>query len=105
MASPWLPAAALCLASLLPALALSAAPRGDGPAAAVFPPWWGAAQTFAAADQAGDIAAVGWRPFIIIANPEPGANAPLAQRLRAQGAWLILDPGLAGPCDPVGRAA
>ncbi len=101
MASPWLPAAGLCLASLLPALVFGAAPRGEGPAAAVFPPWWSAGRVLAAADRAGDVAGVGAWPFVVIANPEPGAARPLGAALRAQGAWLVLDPGLAGACAPL----
>lgn len=104
MASPWLPSAGLCLASLLPALAFGAAPRADGPAAAIFPPWWSAARSLAAADSAGDVNAVGLRPFIVIASPEPDSSQPLAQALRAQGAWLVVDPGLAGPCSPTDAA-
>lgn len=100
MAQPWLPAAGLCLASLLPALAFGAAPRGDGPAAAVFPPWWSAPRAIAAADAAGTVSGVGAYPFIVIASPRPDQDAPLARALRVQGAWLILDPGLAGPCTP-----
>ena len=55
-----------------------------------------------AADRAGAVTGVGAQPFIIITATDPAqpqARA-LASALRAQGAWLVVDPGLAGPCAP-----
>ncbi|MAK83287.1 MAG: hypothetical protein CMJ17_15655 [Phenylobacterium sp.] len=98
----WLPAASLGILSLVAALALGAAPREAGAAAAIFPPWWDAPRSLAAADRAGAVTGVGAQPFIIITATDPAqpqARA-LASALRAQGAWLVVDPGLAGPCAP-----
>ena len=98
----WLPAASLGILSRVAALALGAAPREAGAAAAIFPPWWDAPRSLAAADRAGAVTGVGAQPFIIITATDPAqpqARA-LASALRAQGAWLVVDPGLAGPCAP-----
>ena len=82
----WAPAAGLGLLSLVAALTLGAAPRDAS----------------AAADRAGAVTGVGTQPFIIIAAPDPAPShgRTLASALRAQGAWLVIDPGLAGPCAP-----
>ena len=100
MASAWLPAAALRLFSLAPAVVLGAQPRSPDRAAAFFPPWWSAARSLDAADRAGDVAGVGTLPSIVIAAAPPGAEPGLARALRANGAWLVIDPGFAGPCEP-----
>ncbi|MDP2214503.1 hypothetical protein [Phenylobacterium sp.] len=100
----WLPAAGLCIVSLIAALMLGAAPRQANAAAAVFPPWWAAPRALAAADRAGEVTGVGAQPFIIILTeraPAGGASPSLTSALRAQGAWLVVDPGLAGPCATV----
>jgi hypothetical protein len=97
----WLPAAGLCFLSLIAALVLGAAPRQANAAAAIFPPWWDAPRALAAADRAGAVTGIGAQPFIITLTerPAPGAaDRSLASALRAQGAWLVVDPGLAGPC-------
>lgn len=64
--------------------------------AAVFPPWWGredAAAAVAGAD--GLIVREGAIPTILVVRPgRPG----LAERLRAQGALLIVDPLAARGC-------
>lgn len=98
----WAPAAGLGLLSLVAALTLGAAPRDASAAAAIFPPWWDAPRALAAADRAGAVTGVGTQPFIIIAAPDPAPShgRTLASALRAQGAWLVIDPGLAGPCAP-----
>jgi len=98
----WLPAASLGVLSLVAALTLGAAPREADAAAAIFPPWWSAPRSLAAADRAGAVTGVGAQPVIIITATDP-AQPPgraLASALRAQGAWLVVDPGLAGLCDP-----
>jgi len=46
---------------------------------------------------AGQIAAIGSAPFIVILRGDP---ADLAQRARSAGALLVLDPDLAGVCAP-----
>ncbi|MCG9916107.1 MAG: hypothetical protein MH112_07095 [Phenylobacterium sp.] len=89
---------------MVAALVLGAAPRDASAAAAVFPPWWDAPRALAAADQAGAVTGVGAYPFVIITTLDPTRSAALsdgqtlAAALRARGAWLVVDPGLAGPC-------
>ena len=98
----WAPAASLGLLSLVAAVILGAAPRQADAAAAIFPPWWDAPRALAAADRAGAVTGVGAQPFIIITATDPArpSGPALASALRAQGAWLVVDPGLAGLCDP-----
>ncbi|CAN5174381.1 hypothetical protein BH10PSE4_BH10PSE4_39480 [soil metagenome] len=84
--------------SLAATVAVGAAPRDPARVAAVFPPWWTPAQTASAAASAGQIAGAGGLPFILILRGEPTA---LGARLRAAGAWLLLDPDTAGVCAPV----
>jgi hypothetical protein len=83
------------VASLFAAVAVEAQPRTPGRVAAVFPPWWSAAQALGAAGSAGDVAGVGAVPFIVIVR---GSPADLSQRVRSAGALLLLDPALAGAC-------
>lgn len=100
----WAPAISLSFLSLIAALVLGAAPRDASAAAAIFPPWWDAPRALAAADQAGAVTGVGAYPFVIITTLEPSRSLAsrdgraLAEALRAQGAWLVVDPGLAGLC-------
>lgn len=103
MPRAWLPAATLCLLGLAPAVVLGAQPQTPGRAAAVFPPWWSQAQVLAAAGRAGDITGVGALSNIVIAAAPQGDEAGLAAALRREGAWLIMDPGFAGPCGPLPR--
>mgnify|MGYP000315358239 CR=1 FL=1 len=94
------PLAATVLAmlfGLLAAVAVNAQPRDPSRVAAIFPPWWTASQTLTAAGAAGDVAAAGGTPFILILRGDP---ADLAQRARSAGALLVLDPDLAGVCAP-----
>ncbi len=95
MASRIIGFAALGLMAVLPlgvALGAQARPPAVGPVAAVFPPWWHAARAFAAAGTAGPVARFGALPFIVI------VAAPDRARLRAAGAWLLLDPRALGGC-------
>lgn len=98
----WVPAASLGLISLVAALALGAAPRQADAAAAIFPPWWDAPRALAAAHRAGAVTGVGAQPFVITIIQRPGDDPgrSLSAALRAEGAWLVVDPGLAGPCSP-----
>ena len=84
------------------ALVLGAAPGQANAAAAIFPPWWDAPRSLAAANRAGAVTGVGAQPFIIITATDPAQPQirALASSLRAQGAWLVVDPGLAGLCEP-----
>lgn len=59
----------------------------------MFPIWWSQGRALSAAAQAGRIVAVGAAPFVVVARSE----APdIGEAPRAQGAWLVIDPGLAG---------
>ena len=84
-------------AGLVAAVSVNAAPRDPARVAAIFPPWWSVAQSVSAAGSAGQIAAVGSAPFIVILRGDP---ADLAHRARSAGALLVLDPDLAGVCAP-----
>ena len=93
--------AAAILVTLGAAVAAGAAPRDPARIAAVFPPWWTSAQAVSAAASAGQIAGAGGLPFILVLRGEPDA---LESRLRAAGAWLLLDPDAAGQCIPLGTS-
>ena len=77
--------------SLAGMLVMFDAPAGRNPqtAAAVFPPWWSAAEAFAAAGSAGEVARAGALSSILIVHSKEPA---LADRLRKAGALLVLDP-------------
>ncbi len=70
-------------------------PNNQTVLAAVFPVWWTAPHSFAAAGSAGDVAAVGAFSFVLIVRSQ---NPGLAARLRAAGAFLLLDPPGAVGC-------
>lgn len=89
--------AATIAVTLFATVAAGAAPRDPARVAAVFPPWWTPDRTASAAASAGQIAGAGGVPFILILRGEPDALGP---RLRAAGAWLLLDPDAAGVCAP-----
>jgi hypothetical protein len=84
------------LSVMAAALALQAGPRGNGPVAAIFPPWWDADRTLAAAAAGGDaIVRGGGLGNVVVVSPDrPG----LAERLRAAGVWAIVDPQVIGGC-------
>jgi hypothetical protein len=87
----------LILVAALPlgvALACQFAPQGNGPVAALFPPWWDAQRVFIAAGAAGPVMRFGALKFIVIVASNDQA------RLRAAGAWLLLDPIALGLCAP-----
>ena len=83
------------LVTLVATVAAGAAPRDPSRVAAVFPPWWSSREAVSAAASAGQIAGAGGAPFILILRGEPASLSP---RLRAAGAWLLLDPDAAGVC-------
>jgi hypothetical protein len=94
----WLPAAVLLFVSFLGTAALSVLPSGaaGAPIAAVFPPWWSAERSFAAAASSGGaIVREGAWPNILVLKPGDG---DLAHRLYAAGAWLLLDPKALDAC-------
>jgi hypothetical protein len=88
----------LLLVSFLGTAALAMRPSGaaDAPVAAVFPPWWSAERSFiAAASAGGAIVREGAWSNILVVKP---ADAGLAHRLYAAGAWLLLDPKALDAC-------
>jgi hypothetical protein len=91
----WAPSLAAVVVSLVAVTAVGLAPRNPQQIAAVFPPWWTAEQSLAAAKTAGQAAVTGAAPFVAIVWSTDGA---LAERLRAAGAVLLLDPGLTAAC-------
>ena len=91
----WLPAAFIGVAGLFAAASLGMRPLDAHEAAGVFPMWWTQARTFETAAQAGRIVSVGAAPFVVIVRSD---RPDVAQALRAKGAWLVIDPGLAAAC-------
>jgi hypothetical protein len=91
----WAPAVAMGAVVLSISVAAEAGSRDSAQAAGVFAPWWSQSRILDAASNAGEITAVGAVPFVVMIHASHGAAAP---RLRAAGAWLSLDPGLAGLC-------
>lgn len=93
----------LCLALPLSGIAVSvsmAAPNEEGAVAAVFPPWWSASRAFAAASNAGDVLNSGTFFFVVVVQSQrPG----LGDRLRSEGALLLLNPLAVGGCEPSSR--
>jgi len=79
----------------VPAAAAAARPVTPFAVAAVFPPWWSAARVRSAVVPVGEISATGRAATIVSVI----GGADLSQRLRAAGAWLILNPEIVG-CTP-----
>ena len=92
--------AAVIALTAAPAIAIAARPATPFAVAAVFPPWWSAARVRAAVEPIGEISSTGRTATVVsvIGGPD------LSQSLRSAGAWLILDPELAG-CTPRPGAA
>ncbi|MEQ8586853.1 MAG: hypothetical protein RLO01_02745 [Thalassobaculaceae bacterium] len=94
----FVPAAVAGAAMLVAATVGGLAPDedGTGPVAAVFPPWWSAHDVMAGlARTDAAILREGFNSSIVLASsPAPG----LADRLRAAGALLVLDPQAAAGC-------
>ncbi len=91
----WAGAGLLCASMLALAPAVLASPGRAAPStvAAVFPPGWSGADTVKAAAQSSRILRLGGLPNIVIVRTDR------PERLRADGAWLFLNPILAG-CNP-----
>ena len=99
----WLAATGFLVCSLVAATPLAFPPRPDRPVAAVFPPWWDARDVLAATvlARAVMVRAGAWPSLVVAADTPPPDDAPspagvaapaLGERLRAAGAWLVLDP-------------
>jgi len=91
-------AAAMLMGSVVATAALAIAPGADqaAPVAALFPPWWTAEEAYvAAASTGGAIVRQGALPsLLVVQSAEPGFRG----RLRAAGAWVLLDPKAVGGC-------
>lgn len=72
------------------------APSANHPVAAVFPPWWTAARAFAAASAVGvPVLRLGVAPGVFVLGAGP---SDIPARLRAAGAFLVLDANALGGC-------
>jgi hypothetical protein len=93
----WRNAAILLAASwiAMAALSMRVGPQA-GIVAVVFPPWWSAQRTFAAAASA-DAAIVRETMFHSLLVVRPNDDNGLA-RLRQAGAWLAIDPQAIAAC-------
>ena len=106
----WLMATGFLACGVVATAPLAFAPRPGGPVAAVFPPWWDARRAFEATvlAQAVMVRAGAWPAVVVAADALPAGDGPpgagavrvpgLGERLRAAGAWLILDPRSLGGC-------
>lgn len=100
-----LAAALLSVASVMPLAWLQARPRGFAEVAAIFPPWTGREQAFAAVMAAGAVVVrEGARDWILVVH---GKDPGVIGRLYAAGAWAVIDPVAFGGClaRPVEAAA
>jgi hypothetical protein len=83
-------------ASIMAMAFVALAPVPNHPIAAVFPPWWTAARGFQAAALSGaPIVRTGAFVNILVLSP---GEPDLPARLRAAGAWLVLDAKALGGC-------
>jgi hypothetical protein len=83
----------------VPSVLMAAPPSGAFVVAAVFPPWWSASRIQLAVDPVGAVSSKGRLPTVVTVYGGPGVE----RRLKAAGAWLILDPRLVG-CGPRAEA-
>lgn len=86
--------AALGGMSVIAAGSLTLRPPQSGPVAVLFPPWWPAERSMAAA-AGGAVIRFGAFPFVVVVMPE---QATSAERLRRAGAWMLLNPQSLGAC-------
>jgi len=93
--------AAFHLASVLAmAFVIASAPDPSGQVALVYSPFSASGEAFRqAAATGGRIVRVGRKPWIVVVAPDPD-NAAFAAQARASGAWLQLNPVIAGGCAP-----
>ena len=96
--------ALLLILSVAAAGSVRLQPIPGEPVAALFPPWWSAGHAFAAASASGGaiIRTGAWPTLLVAVSPSP----LFAEKLRASGAWLILNPLALGACGaPAARRA
>ncbi len=92
----WVCPMLLLLASLGGVGWLNLRPHSGAPVAALFPPWWDSARAEASVVAAGGtlLRLGAWSAVVVTASDDP----EFAVRLRAAGAWLVLDPQALGGC-------
>jgi multidrug efflux pump subunit AcrA (membrane-fusion protein) len=82
--------------SLAPAAGVAAQPRDPHIVAVVFPPWWTAARSDAVVAAIGVVRPQGSSELVRVVYGGPD----LIDELKAAGAWLIVDPAVAGCLTP-----
>lgn len=85
--------AGVSIVSLVAAIMLGGPPSRSASVAAIFPPWWSQDRIIHAADQAGDLQAIGRLPFIVSVT---NRDRPVAEELRGSGALVLLSASVAG---------
>lgn len=89
---PWLAGSIMALATLIIAIPGPSLASTES-LAAVFPPWWPQARVVQAAAGAGNLMDAGaWPSVAILQFTDEGLPA----RLRARGAWLVVDAATIG---------
>jgi hypothetical protein len=89
------PLCILALGSLLVTAFLTLRPHDPQRLAAVFPPWWSAAQSLTAASQVAAVTGFGAFPFIVAVS---GNRSGLEEELREAGALVVVDGALFTYC-------
>lgn len=98
-AAPLGVAAAFVLSLIAALLVAALGPSRDGAVAAVFLPGTRAGTAIAAVVQAGGrFQRFGRAPWLAVAIPSVPGDAAFADRLRAHGALMLINPVLAGNC-------
>ena len=87
---------AAILISLAPAAGVAAQPRDPHIVAVVFPPWWTAARSDAVVSAIGVVSPQDSSELVRVVYGGPH----LMDELKAAGAWLIVDPAVAGCLTP-----
>ena len=89
------PLTVMALGSLFVAPLAGLRPHDSQRLAAIFPPWWTAAQSLVAASQVADVGGFGAFSFIVAVR---GTRPGLATELRNAGALLVVDGALFTYC-------
>ncbi len=94
----WSPAILLLLVSFIASAWLDLRPvlAADEPVAALFPPWWSADRTLAAATSTGGaiVREGAWSSILVLKSDD----GDLGRRLYASGAWLLVNPKALEAC-------
>jgi hypothetical protein len=93
---PLLAAVLMIVVSALTMAALEASPRNGQDVAAIFPPWIDSGQAIERIAQAGGaVVRLGATDTILVVHSD---STDFPEKLRAQGAWLVVDPVAFGGC-------